>query len=133
MGFTSILKKVGSVLLGIEHVAEPIVESLFPASTPLFGVFDRLSQAITTVEASITTPGSGPQKSAAVVADFNAGLQLTQSILALEGKALYYDPAALQTAIDAQVAAFNAFAAVKTSFKVVAQPTPAPAPPAVQS
>jgi hypothetical protein len=118
MSFISILKTVGSTLLGIEHVAEPIVETLFPASSPIFAIFDKVQTAITTVEQGMPA-ATGAAKAQAVVNDFEAGLALTQQILAVDGKTLSYDTTALQTAIDAQVAAYNAFAAVKASFKVV--------------
>lgn len=119
MSFISILKKVGSVVLGVEKVAEPVVESLFPASTPLFDIFDRLQTAITTVEAANPLQ-SGTVKSGIVVSDFEAGLTVTQAILAADGKKLVYDDGALQSAINAQVAAYNAYATLKASFKVVA-------------
>lgn len=125
MSFISVIKKIGSVALGIEHIAEPVVETLFPVSKPIFDIFDKVSNTIVTVEANM--PGvSGPDKSQAVISDFEAGLALTQQILALEGKQLTYDKAALQTAINAQVAAYNAFAAVKTSFKVTTLPVTKP-------
>ena len=118
MSFISILKTIGGAIVGVEKIAEPIVETLFPATTPLFGIFDRLQTAITTVEQSLVG-ATGPVKSAAVVSDFEAGLALTQQILAVSGQQLSYDDAALQTAINSQVAAYNAFAALKTTFKVV--------------
>jgi len=125
MSFISILKKVGSAVLGIEHVAEPVIETLFPSSKPLFDVFDRLQTAITTVE-SANPLQNGQLKSQTVVSDFEAGLSVTQAILSADGKKLVYDDAALQSAINAQVAAYNAFAALKASFKVVALNPPAP-------
>lgn len=102
--------------------------SLFPVSKPLFDIFDRLQTAITTVEASSPLQ-DGTVKSGAVVTDFEAGLSVTQAILAVDGKKLVYDDAALQSAINAQVAAYNAFATLKASFKVVSLAVAA-APPA---
>ena len=123
MSFISILKKIGSVVLGAEHVIAPIAESLLPTlSGPIAAIddiFQRLQATITTVEVSTPTDGQGTVKSAAVVADFESGLSFTQSILALEGKKLIWDDVQLQAAITAQVAAYNAMAALKASFKVV--------------
>lgn len=127
MSFLSILKKVGSVALGIEHLAAPIVSALVPGSAGVFAVVDsitaRVQNSITTQEFLSPTTGSGPQRAAAVVQDFENLLNLSDDviapILAARGEVLSYDHAALQTAIDAQVAAYNAFAALKASIKIV--------------
>ena len=129
MSFISILKRVGTILIGIEKVAEPIVETVYPPSVGVFSVLDpifaRLSPAIQAME--VQTPvGSGAFKADAVVADFEVGLELAQQILSLEGKTVTYDKAQLQAGIAAQVAAYNAFAAVKASFKIELLPAPAP-------
>ena len=68
--------------------------------------------------------GQGQLKSDMVTNDFASGLELTQQILALEGKQLTYDAAQLQIAINSQVAAYNAMAALKASFKVIPIPVP---------
>lgn len=119
--FLSVLKKIGIVSLGIEKVAAPIVSSLFPVSIPIFAAIDsfvpKTQAAIISAEG--TAGATGAEKSAAVVTDFESGLELVQSVLALEGNKLTYDTAALQAAINSQVTAFNSFAAVKTSFKIV--------------
>ena len=123
MSFISILKKIGTVALGIEHVAAPIISIALPQlAGPISivdGIFQRLQTAVTTVEANNPVDGQGQVKAAAVTADFEAGLELTQSILAAENKKLTYDTAALQEAISAQVTALNAMAKVKASFKTV--------------
>lgn len=129
MSFVSILKSIGTVLFGIEHVAAPIAEALLPAAAPVIAevdsIFARLQTAITTVEAQSPVGTSGTVKSDVVTQDFNASLGVAQSVLAMAGKQLSYDTAALQTAINAQVAAYNAMAAVKASFKVIDVPKPA--------
>lgn len=126
MSFISILKTIGSVFLGIEHVAAPIAEALIPAAAPVIAeidsIFSRLQSAITTVEAQSPVGTAGAVKSDVVTQDFNASLGVAQSVLAMAGKQLSYDTAALQTAINAQVAAYNAMAAVKASFKVIDVP-----------
>ena len=123
MSFINIIKKIGTVALGIEHIAAPIAETLLPGFAPIIAgidnIFQHLTGAIVTVEANNPTTGQGVIKADAVTADFESGLELTQSILAMEGKKLTYDAAALQTAISSQVAALNAMAAVKASFKIV--------------
>ena len=123
MSFISILQKVGGILLGVEHVAAPIAEVVFPQFAGAVAEVDsltaRLQSAITTVEANAPVGTAGQLKSDAVTNDFNAAIGLVQSIMGFSGKAVSYDAAALQTAINAQVAAYNAMAALKTSIKVV--------------
>jgi hypothetical protein len=126
MSFISILKTIGSTLLGIEHVAVPIADALLPAADPIIAevdtLFGRLQNAITTVEANSPVGTAGTLKSDIVTQDFNASLGVAQSVLAMAGKQLSYDTAALQTAINAQVTAYNAMAALKASFKVIDVP-----------
>ena len=54
MSFISILKKVGTILVGVEHVAAPILSSLLPTlAGPIGlvdGIFQKLQGAIITVE-----------------------------------------------------------------------------------
>jgi len=130
MSFISILKTIGQVATGIEQIAVPIATAVMPQYAPKIAQADSLFQglqtAIATVEASNPVDGQGAIKSAAVVSDFQASLSVAQEALALDGKMLTYDSTALQTAINAQVTAYNAMAAVKASFKVIAlPPTPA--------
>ncbi len=126
MSFLSILRKIGTVTLGIEHAAGPIIGALYPPlAQPLAqldGLFQRLQSTVMTVEQNNPVDGSGALKAAAVKADFAAGLQTTQDVLALTHKKLTYDEALLQQAIDAQVLAYNTMAKVKASFKVVDLP-----------
>ena len=121
MSFLSILKTIGTTVLGIEKTAAPILELIPGISGPvqvIDGIFQRVQQAIQTVEQ--TSPVAGGQlKSGIVIQDFQAGLSLAQSILALEGKQVTYDASALQDAINSQVAAYNAMAKLKASFTVV--------------
>ena len=118
MSFISILKTV----LGIEHTIAPFLSVIPGVGSIVVGVdaiVQRVQAAIGTVEASNPGDGQGSLKAPAVIADFNAGLDLTQQVLALKGEKLAYDPAKLQDAIDKQVAAYNAFAALKSSFQIV--------------
>ena len=118
MSFLSILKTIGKTALGIEEIAAPILKTLIPAAAPILDIFSRLQVAITTAETNNPLDGQGVMKATAVVADFESGLGVTQEILSLEGKHLTWDDSALQAAISAQVAAYNAFAALKASFNI---------------
>ncbi len=133
--FLNIIRGILPVLGRIEHTVAPIAETIFPAEAPFIAVFDgwvqRAQTAIAGAEASAPS-GAGPAKSTTVIADFEAGLQMTQSILALTGQEVIYDKAALQAAIDAQVAAYSAFAKVKESFVIQKIPPATPAVPGAQ-
>ena len=123
MSFIGILKKVGTILVGVEHIAAPIVGAAFPGLAGpialLDGVFQKLQNTIITVESNNPISGQGQIKQDAVINDFAAGLDLTQQILGLKGERLDYDHAALEESIKSQVAAYNAMAKLKVSFKVV--------------
>jgi len=119
MSFISILKRIGSVAIGIEHAAAPFINIAYPGFDKLDAMFQRLQSTVLTIEANNPIDGQGQVKAAAVKADFAAGLQTTQDVLALTKKKLTYDDALLQQAIDAQVLAYNTMAKLKASFKVV--------------
>jgi hypothetical protein len=129
MSFVSILKRIGAVATGIEQIAVPAAEAALPQFAPLIaeadGIFKRLQTTVATVEASNPADGQGQLKAQAVTTDFQASLELVQQVLALEGKTLTYDDTSLQTAINSQVAAYNAMAQIQASFKIVPI-TPAP-------
>ena len=54
MSFISILKKVGTILVGVEHIAAPFVSAAFPALAGPIGlvdnIFQKLQNTIITVE-----------------------------------------------------------------------------------
>ena len=126
MSFISILKTIGKTILGVEHLAAPIAEVAFPqfagAIAEVDSLTSRLQSAIVTVEANSPVGTAGTLKSDVVTQDFNAAIGLAQSIAGFAGKQISYDASALQTAINSQVAAYNALAALKASFKVVDVP-----------
>lgn len=126
MTFIGILQNIGKVVAGVDQVAGPILTVAFPAAAgplaALDAIFQRLLAGIVTVEVKAPADGNGPEKNLAVVADFDAGLALTQSVLAMEHKHLTYDPHLLAESIAAQVAAFNAMAALKASFRISDKP-----------
>jgi len=120
MSFLSILKTIGTDALKIEPIAAAAVSLVNPALANLMnGISGKIQGAVTNAELTITQAKSGGIKADAVVADFESGLSIAQEVLAAEGKAITYDPVALQTAINNQVAAFNAAATLKASFKIV--------------
>lgn len=122
MSFLSILKTIGKDFLAVEKVAAPIASVAFPQFAGAINLVDNFVQkvqgTIVTIEANNPVDGQGQLKSASVINDFVSGLELTQSMLALDHKKLTFDQTKLQAAIDAQVAAYNNFAALKASFKV---------------
>lgn len=123
MSFVNILKKVGTILVGVEHVAAPVAAVVFPQFAGPIGLLDsfvtKIQGTIVTVENNNPLDGQGQVKQDAVINDFNAGLDLFQQTLALRGETLTYDQALLKDFIDNQVAAYNAAAKLKASFKVV--------------
>lgn len=120
--FVTILKRVATVLVGFERVA-PIAEGLFPVYAPeiamLDGIFGWLQTIIMTQEQNNPASQQGPAKSAGAQQSFADSIAVIQDVLAGQGKLMTYDGGALQKAIDAQVAAYNAMASVKASFKIV--------------
>lgn len=123
MSFWTVLKKIGAGVVKGVQIAEPIIQIVDPSLGAILSKFDPLFAKIitnvVTVEANNPVDGQGQIKSNAVIADFEAGLATTQSVLALEGKKLVYDDAALQKAITDFANGYNGLAAVKTSFKIV--------------
>ena len=126
MSFLSVLKKIGSVALGIEHVAVPIVEGADPALIPVLSRIDtwinRTQSAIASAESTYTAAKSGGLKSAAVQQDFINGIDTAQQALAVIGKKMQYDPAQYQKVIDAFTAAYNQAAAFKAGWKIIDLP-----------
>ena len=125
MSFLSIIKTIASTVLGVEKLVSPVVGVLVPGAQPVVNILDsivtRVQNAIVTVEAN-NPVGNGTVKFDAVVADFQAAVDLAQSMAAAAGKTLTYDKAALTDAINDQVAAYNAFAKLKASFQFVDAP-----------
>lgn len=127
--FWGALKKIGSVLVGIEHMAAPIAAGILPQFSALILNLDSLVQktqaAILTAEANHPTDGQGQLKQDAVIADFEAGLEVAQQMAALRKKTIVYDQQALKDSIAGFVAGYNNLAKVKTSMHEVDAP-PAP-------
>ena len=128
MSFLSILKTVGKVALAAEHIIALGAEMILPAYAAPIAAVDGLLQnvqaAIITKEIQNPVDGQGQLKAAAVTQDFNSMLSLAQEALAIGGKTISYDPTKLQAVIDAQTAAYNNWAALKGTFKIVDVPKP---------
>lgn len=119
MNFSSIFSGIKKVL-GVEHQLAPML-SLIPGVGNIIAAVDpwvgRLIGAMGNAE--IGSPvGGGTIKEAAVLADFEAGMDATQAILAAAGKRLVWDDAKLKTAIADMNKALASVAEVKASFKI---------------
>ncbi len=123
MSFLNILKKIGGVALGIEHVAAPILGTIYPPAAPYLAKLDNVVQtlhaSVIATEANNPTDGQGGIKSTAVNADLNAYMDTLNSGLSFANKKIEDDPALRQAAIDATVAGYNATSKWKASWKVV--------------
>ena len=126
VSFISIFQKIAKGLVAAEHVAAPVASIIFPQFAPIIGsidhVFGTVQASIVTAEANNPVDGQGQLKLDAVVTDFNAAMADMQSFAAVAGKQFTYDGKALQDAISAQTQAYNAFAALKKSFKLADLP-----------
>ena len=133
MGFWGAIKKIGSVALGIEHVAVPIIEIAEPQLTPILtkidGWINRTQAAVLSVESTVTQAKAGGLKQDAVIADFENGLQTAQAALAVTGKTIQYDVEGYKKVIADFVAAYNDAAAFKATWKIIDLPQTT-APPA---
>ncbi len=123
MSFLSVLKKIGSVALGIEHIAVPIISAADPAIAPFLAKLDgwlsRTQTAVQSAELTFTDAKAGGLKQAAVIQDFENGLQTAQDALAVMGKTIQYDKAQYEKVIADFVTAYSDAAAFKASWKVV--------------
>ena len=126
MSFLGILKKIGTVALGIEHVAVPIVSIAEPQLAPWLAKLDnwvnRTQAAVLSVEHTVTEAKAGGLKQASVIADFENGLESAQAALAVTGKTIQYDVEMYKQVINDFVAAYNHAAQFKASWKIVDLP-----------
>jgi hypothetical protein len=126
VSFLSVLKKIGTVALGIEHVAVPIVALADPALAPfltkLDGWLSRTQTAVQQAEVTFTDAKAGGLKQDAVIKDFENGLAMAQDALAVTGKTIQYDSAMYQKVIADFVTAYSDAAAFKASWKIVDLP-----------
>lgn len=121
--FVSILKKIGGVALQVEHLAEPVIKTLLPQSAGVFAILDPLFASIplsiANNELGNPVDHQGSLKEPQTIADFEAGLQATQAILAATGKRLAWDDQKLKLNIAQWVAAYNGSAELRASFHLV--------------
>lgn len=109
------LAVVGKDALAVAPIVGSAVGIVNPVlGTLITGLAGRITASITSVEQTVTEAKAGQLKSQTVIDDFNNALGLAQEIT---GKTITFDQAALQNAINAQVAALNAFASLKSSIK----------------
>lgn len=115
--FWEVLKKVGSVAMKVEQIAEPMLTAIDPPLGNLIsGWVGKIQGAVVKVEA-MNPNVAGPDKLAMAENDIALALAAAQNFMPA-GKKLTYDPVKLKAAIDANVAAFNAAAEFKKSLKI---------------
>lgn len=133
VNFFSILKKAGSMVLGIEHVAVPLLSIADPALAPALSKLDtwvtRLTNGVVTVEAQVQQAKAGGFKQDAVVADVQNALADLNSGLALMGKTIQYDPAELPKLVKMSADFYNEVANFKSNWKIVDLPAVVPSNP----
>lgn len=121
--FWNALKKIGGVVLNVEHAVAPIVVNIDPALAPFVGVFEgwvnRVHGMVITAEANNPVDGQGQIKLQAVVADFEAGLSIANAIAGAKGKKIDYNHPKFNESVGHLVAFYNGMAEVKASFKEV--------------
>jgi hypothetical protein len=122
-GIGNAFKKVGTVVIGVEHVAVPIIEIAEPQLKPLLdkvdGWINRTQAAVLSLEATVTQAKAGGIKEASVVADFENGLSTAQAALAIEGKTIQYDTELYKKVVADFVAAYNDAKLFRDGWKVV--------------
>jgi len=85
----------------------------------LGAIISKIGTAIVQVEAQIPDDNQGAVKSQAVQQDFSSGMIMTQALLAQAGKSMTWDAGKLKDCIDAQTKAFNLYAELAQSIKIV--------------
>lgn len=124
MSFLGALKKIGTIVAGVEPVAVTVMK-LFPPTAGYAGLIDNLWHNIQgfMVKAEAASPvGGGDAKLQMVISDFENSLQLAQSALALDGKLLVYDQEKFKKVVADLTTALNDFSDFKATMKV--QPLP---------
>lgn len=123
MNFFNALKKIVPIVQGVSHVAIPIAAGLYPPAAPallaLDNIVGRVQNTMVTVEQQSSDTTTGTSKEAAVIQDFQTYINDLKSSLGLAGKIVQYDEVELKAAITSQHDAYNHFAKVKASIKIV--------------
>lgn len=123
MSFKTIITGAFHFLVKSKPTIESAIKFVLPQTAPIWAILDpiiqRIPNAVVTAEATAPDGTLGSVKSDAVFADFESGLELTNSVLAAKGETLAYDKVALQAAINAQVEALKQMASVKASIHIV--------------
>lgn len=112
--FLSVFKSILHAAEAAAVIAAPIINTFDPV---IGGLINSATQAAVGVEGSITAPGSGAQKAAAVAASTQAAIGVANGILASQGKpplpATTGDVIAQQVGV--VVSSLNAVAAIGTA------------------
>jgi len=128
MSFLSVLKKIGQVSLQVAPTVATIAGGT-AAGAAVAGLINKTTDfAFKAEELHQDIKDGGGVKRESVINQIKADLELTRSILALDGKDLVYDETLLGVAVDAQVLVINdqakavqAMIAFKDSIKPVAK------------
>lgn len=126
MNFFDVLKKIGKGALVAERIAVPILDTVEPQWAPVInkvdGWLNRTQAAVISAESTITAAKSGGLKQAAVIQDFQNGLDSAQAALAIVGKTIQYDVEQYKKVVNDFAAAYNDAAAFKSTWKIVDLP-----------
>lgn len=119
MSFLSIMKTIGSdalKVLGVATtVAEPIVGiALGPAAS---AIMTKINSAVVGAEAIIAGVSQGVAKQQSVASIVSTSLPTLDAVIAEFGAGATFDPTALNNAINASVANYNAIQALIASVK----------------
>ena len=122
MSFVSILKTVGTdvlkglgVVTGVAQVAAPIAGIVLgPAAS---AILTKINSAVVGAELLITGAQQGVAKQASVATTVAAELPTLDAVIQEMGAGVFFDPAALNAAINASVAMYNSIAALVASAK----------------
>ncbi len=121
MSFLSIVGNALGKIVGVERAVAPFV-SFIPGAAPVIHGFDLIASTVLSSmgKAEVGNPiGGGQIKADSVVADFEAGLEITKAVAEADGKQVVYDEATLRSALMDLTNGFNKLALVKASIKII--------------
>ncbi len=129
MSFRSVLGKIGQISLAMAAPVATIVGGPAAGAAVASLTNKTIGLIFSAEDLHADIKDGGGVKRETVINQIKADLELTRSILALDGKDISYDETLLGKAVDSQVAAINAQAqavrdmiAFKESIKPVAKP-----------
>lgn len=116
------LSKLGKgVVKGLQigQAIAPIAAGFIPGGAAIVGVVNALGSSVLRAQATITAPGSGEEKAAMVMGDFDEYLADTRAIAQASGKDVVYDAAAVRAASDSWVTTYKLTADAFGSIRIV--------------